>query len=242
MLSPPMSLRMAALAYAIAAPLIGGTIAVSVSGNVSTSPYSSLPVGTAYSGTLYYDPSAAPFTTTVPTCIPPCTGNISSYYLPQPFQLNFAGGSTLSSASGWPNPIPGQGNGTVTVYDDYCCLFVFPSDAIEFDGTMVVTGPLAAESPGGPLFLRFVGPPDLFSSTALPDSFAAISWQSSFGLYFGDFSAGMFLNVTSVQTVPEPGTATLLLFCSIVSVVGTRKWWRTVLGRLFEQRLGVARA
>jgi hypothetical protein len=138
--------------------------------------------------------------------------------LPQPFHLNFTGGSALSSASGWPNPIPGQNNGTVTVFNDYCCQFVLPSDAIEFVGMMVITGPLSAESAGGPLFLRFVAPPGLLSSTALPDSFPTISsWQSSFGLYSGDSSAGMFLNITSVQTVPEPGTAALLW--SIVGVI-----------------------
>jgi hypothetical protein len=138
--------------------------------------------------------------------------------LPQPFRLNFTGGSALSSASGWPNPIPGQNNGTVTVYDDYCCQFVFPSDAIEFVGTMVVTGPLSAESAGGPLFLRFVAPQDLLSNTALPDSFPTIgNWNSSFGLYSGDSSEGMFLNITSVQTVPEPGTAAI--FWSVVGVI-----------------------
>ena len=135
------------------------TIALSVTGDVATSPYSTILPGTPYSGTVFYDPSAAPFSTTIPTCIPACTGQVATYYLPQPFVLTFSGGSSLLSASGWPNPSPGQGNGSVTVFNDYCCQFVFPSDAIEFDGIMVATGPLAAESPGGPLFLRFIGQP-----------------------------------------------------------------------------------
>jgi hypothetical protein len=143
-----MSYGLALLTLTVSARLIANTVSLSIGGTVDTSPYSSVPVGSRFGGTISYDPAAAPFTTDLPVCMPACSGQLASYFLPQQFTLQFDGGSVLSSNSGWPNAAPGEGNGSVTVYDNFCCTFVFISDAIEFDGVMVAAGPLAVESAG----------------------------------------------------------------------------------------------
>jgi hypothetical protein len=181
---------------------------------VSGSLYTSVPVGSAFNGTLYYDSSAIPIDSSSAS---------AAYNLPQSFILSFGGSSITGSGPAFA--------GFIQVYDNVSPGCPTPDgappnhcDTIDWSGSPSITGPLAAETLTGSAFVRLNGPANLLTSTALPDPFPSASqWTVFAALFFGakgDLVASG--TVTSVTTVPEPATFVLITGALIVLAFGVK--------------------
>jgi hypothetical protein len=188
----------------LAIPAIADTTIIQLSGFVSYSEFSSVPVGSAFSGTIYYDPLAA----LVQSYQYP---EASIYNPPQPSSAwNFVYGSTIVQG-GTGSPF----NTWMAVVNDwqYFSLPSSTSDMLEWAGGAIVTGPLAAESSGTQVEVDLIGPNTLWAGTGLPNSFPAIQWEvASVSFFTPGPTVNGYVNgtITSVQVVPEPGTIVLV--------------------------------
>ncbi|MPY75471.1 MAG: hypothetical protein GEU87_14550 [Alphaproteobacteria bacterium] len=181
-------------------------------GGTLDDPFGSLPAGTAFSGTLRYDTSAAPLNSW-----PVDPPHITQGYPYEEFTLTIAG-QTISAVPG-ASHTSDIGFSTDTSHRVFLSVFQFPEDPV----AIVTTGPV-----GGVTNI-------VYMSFLLDDATAtALSGTAPVALAFSDFmtyrriSLGSFMNehfasgtITYLRPVPLP--AALPLFLSALGVLGLAK-------------------
>jgi hypothetical protein len=204
---------------------LAGIIELQVKGQITSSTFASVPVGTTLTADLFYDPTAAAISN-VP--------NSADYPEPQLPVLDF-GGSTLTSASG----------SAVNILLDNTLLPNFEGipagdDGIYWEGTPTAadaTGAITSDSgfnsTGFSTFSIYFAAPHgngVLTSTNLPTTFPALSQWATAAFYYlpvtggcagtcGNFAG----TITSVQvaSTPEPNTV-LLSALSLISAFRLR--------------------
>jgi hypothetical protein len=205
------------------------TVELQVTGEVTTSTFASVPVGTTLTADLFYDPSTAAINS---------APDNAQYPLPQQPFLDFAGSTlTFPAASVVTTLIENTINGFQGIPTG--------DDAIYWVGTLTsadATGPIASD----PSFdatgissvnIYFAAPHGngVLTSAALPPAFPALSQWTISDFYYlpvngacegtcGNFSG----TITSVEVVtPEPGGVFLSALCWLPAVLLAHRRFRT---------------
>lgn len=229
--SPIIRFSVAVVSLFFGSITFASTIELQVTGQITSSTFASVPVGTTVTADLFYDP-----TTAASTSLP----NDAQYPFIQPLSLDFAG-STLTSPSG-------SGSNVNVLLDNTANdVFGIPAgdDAIYWLGTPTsadATGPIASD-PGfdstgvSSVNIYFAAPQTngVLTSTALPTTFPALSEWTIAQFYYLPITAGcagtcgnFFGTITSVQVVtPEPSTVFLPALSLLPAVLLARRRVRT---------------
>lgn len=216
------------ISLSFASMISASTIELQVTGQITSSTFTSVPVGTTITADLFYDPTtAASFS----------GSTFAQYPLPQDPSLDFAG-STLTFPSG----------SVVTVFTDEPPDFDgIPGgdDALTWLGTLTstdATGPITSDpgfdSTGVSSVNIYFAAPDsdgVLTSTALPTTFPALSQWTTAAFYYLPITAGcagtcgnFSGTITSVQVVtPEPSSVFLSALSLLPAVLLVRRRLRT---------------
>jgi hypothetical protein len=207
-----------ALGIAFAAVPARADIILMVTGQVTSSGVTSIPVGTSLTTDLFYNPADVP----AQTVSFPGGGGEAVYDEPSNSTV-LVGGSTITA--GLENNIHVAVDYPVGTF--ICCI-QGGDDGIEWTGTIsAVTGPLASDPAFNlaglnPIYFTFEAPHanGVITSTALPSIFPSFPGQWTDASFF--FSSldteGTITSVTAVTT-PEPGSIVLLLL-TVVALGG----------------------